>query len=161
MEVQIFPRFRFVYVLLSVVSKKIRFQNKGLEIFESLNFIQSFSWLYSFSIGDSFTIFNNLVRCKVGILFMIQDLSRLQFCIKKEKKSTQRKIENVAYITLNYRLGRAFFGQFLKKVSHLHFFWQISKSDVHIFNGIKTFLKSIFESLHPYIFTSYLLKILK
>ena len=70
-EFQIFPRFPFVYVLLSVVSKKIRFQNKGLDIFESLNFIvkfiQSFSWIYSLTIVDSFTIFNNLVRCKVGI----------------------------------------------------------------------------------------------
>ena len=67
---QIFPRFSFVYFLLpvvSVVSKKIRFQNKGLEIFESLNFIQSFSWIYSLEIVDSFTIFNNLLRCKVGI----------------------------------------------------------------------------------------------
>ena len=142
MEVQIFPRFRFVYVLLSVVSKKIRFQNKGLEIFESLKCIQSFSWLYSFSISDSFTIFDNLVRCKVGIYD--SRLIKTAILHKERKKSTQRKIENVAYITLNYRLGRAFFGQFLKKVSHLHFFWQISKSDVHIFNGIKTFLKSIF-----------------
>ena len=137
MEVQIFPRFRFVYLLLSVVSKKIRFQNKGLEIFESLNFIQSFSWLYSFTIVDSFTIFNNLVRSKVGIYD--SRLIKTAILHQEEKGSTQRKIENVAYITLNYRLGRAFFGQFLKKVSHLHFFWQIPKSDVHISMGPKPF----------------------
>ena len=122
---------------LSQSQKRLDFKIKALKFFESLNFIQSFSWLYSFTIVDSFTIFNNLVRSKVGIYD--SRLIKTAILHKEEKGSTQRKIENVAYITLNYRLGRAFFGQFLKKVSHLHFFWQISKSDVHISMGPKPF----------------------